>query len=395
MADGYAQATGTPALVNLHAAAGTGNGMGSLTNAQAAHSPLIVTAGQQVRGTVGVEPLLTNVDAGQLPRPLVKWSYEPASAQDVPRAFAQAVFTAMLPPRGPVYLSVPYDDWTANVAGNLEVILARTVSGETTLPDAVIATLLRRLASARSPALVLGSDVDAAAGQADAVLLAEKQNLPVWVAPSPGRCPFPTRHPHFRGVLTAGVTTLARELHEHDLVLVIGAPVFRYHQFEPGEFLGAGTTLIHLTSDPAEAARAPFGEAFVAGIGPTLHLIAERSAKTERPAVASRARIASAPVGKGILSPENVFDLIAEVAPSDAVYVDESPSTTEAMWQRLPMEASSSYFFPGAGGLGFGIPAALGVQLALPSGALSHSLEMARRTTPSRDCGRPHSIAFP
>jgi benzoylformate decarboxylase len=85
MADGFAQATGTPALVNLHAAAGTGNGMGSLTNAQAAHSPLIVTAGQQVRSTVGVEPLLTKVDAGQLPRPLGKWSYEPASAQDVPR----------------------------------------------------------------------------------------------------------------------------------------------------------------------------------------------------------------------------------------------------------------------------------------------------------------------
>jgi benzoylformate decarboxylase len=77
MADGYAQATGTPALVNLHAAAGTGNAMGSLANAQASHSPLIVTAGQQVRSRVGVEPLLTNVDAGQLPRPLVKWSYEP------------------------------------------------------------------------------------------------------------------------------------------------------------------------------------------------------------------------------------------------------------------------------------------------------------------------------
>jgi len=163
-----------------------------------------------------------------------------------------------------------------------------------------------------------------------------------------------------------GVTSLAHELHEHDLILVIGAPVFRYHQFEPGQFLREGTTLLHITSDPAEAARAPIGEAFVAGIGSTLHLIAERSAKTERPAITARARIASAPVGKGTLSPESVFDLIAEVAPSDAVYVDESPSTTDAMWQRLPMEAPSSYFFPGAGGLGFGLPAALGVQLALP-----------------------------
>ena len=190
MADGYAQATGKPALVNLHAAAGTGNAMGSLANAQASHSPLTVTAGQQVRSTVGVEPLMTNVDAGQLPRPLVKWSYEPASAQDVPRAFSQAVFTAMLPPRGPVYLSIPYDDWNASVAGNFEVILARKVSGESTLPDAVIATLLRRLASARSPVLVLGADVDAAAGEADAVLLAEKQNLRSGLRPPPGGVRF-------------------------------------------------------------------------------------------------------------------------------------------------------------------------------------------------------------
>lgn len=101
-ADGYTQATGRPAFVNLHAAAGTGNGMGALTNAQAAHSPLIVTAGQQVRSTVGVEPLLTNVDAALLPRPLVKWSYEPASAEDVPRALGQAIHLASLPPNGPV-----------------------------------------------------------------------------------------------------------------------------------------------------------------------------------------------------------------------------------------------------------------------------------------------------
>ena len=177
----------------------------------------------------------------------------------------------MLPPRGPVYLSVPYDDWTASVPGGLEVILARTVSGETTLPDAVIATLLRRLASARSPVLVLGADVDAAAGQADGSCWRKSRTFRCGLYPSPGRCPFPTRHPHFRGVLTAGVASLARELHEHDLVLVIGAPVFRYNQFEPGQFLGEGTTLLHLTSDPAEAARAPIGEAFVTSIGPTLN----------------------------------------------------------------------------------------------------------------------------
>jgi thiamine pyrophosphate-dependent acetolactate synthase large subunit-like protein len=49
MADGYAQATGRPALVNVHAAAGTGNAMGNLINSQSAHVPVIITSGQQAR----------------------------------------------------------------------------------------------------------------------------------------------------------------------------------------------------------------------------------------------------------------------------------------------------------------------------------------------------------
>jgi len=84
IADGYAQASGKPALVNLHSAAGTGNAMGALANAWNSHSPLIVTAGQQHRAMVSVEPYLTNIDATQLPRPLVKSSYEPSTAPQVP-----------------------------------------------------------------------------------------------------------------------------------------------------------------------------------------------------------------------------------------------------------------------------------------------------------------------
>ena len=101
MADGFALATGKPTFVNLHAAAGTGNGMGALTNAWYSHSPLVITAGQQVRSMIGVEAMLANVDAAQLPKPLVKWSHEPASAQDVPRTLSQAIHMASLAPRGP------------------------------------------------------------------------------------------------------------------------------------------------------------------------------------------------------------------------------------------------------------------------------------------------------
>ncbi|MFJ4324537.1 thiamine pyrophosphate-binding protein [Streptomyces tricolor] len=117
MADGYAQAAGRPALVNLHAAAGSGNAMGALTNAVASRTPLVIVAGQQVRPAVGPEANLTDVDAPALMRPLVGWAAEPACAQDVPRAPAQAVFEARLQ-RRPAYLSVPYDDWAADAGEN-------------------------------------------------------------------------------------------------------------------------------------------------------------------------------------------------------------------------------------------------------------------------------------
>lgn len=117
MADGYAQATGRPVLVNLHAASGSGNAMGALTNAVASRTPLVVVAGQQVRSAVGLEANLANVDAPALMKPLVAWAAEPACAQDVPRALAQAVFEAQLQ-RRPTYLSVPHDDWADDCDDN-------------------------------------------------------------------------------------------------------------------------------------------------------------------------------------------------------------------------------------------------------------------------------------
>src|SRR3954449_7422364 len=115
MADGFAQASGRPTLVNLHTAPGVGNAMGAIFNAQANHSPLVITAGQQARSLVTVQANLTNRDAARVPHPFVKWSYEPPRAQDVPHAIARAIHHASLPPRGPAFVSIPMDDWHAEV----------------------------------------------------------------------------------------------------------------------------------------------------------------------------------------------------------------------------------------------------------------------------------------
>src|SRR5438046_3476371 len=113
MADGYAQASGNPTLVNLHTAPGVGNAMGAIFNAQANHSPLVITAGQQVRAMITLQANLTNREATRLPHPFVKWSYEPPRAQDVPLALARAIHVASLPPRGPAFGSLPMGGWAA------------------------------------------------------------------------------------------------------------------------------------------------------------------------------------------------------------------------------------------------------------------------------------------
>src|SRR5215210_1476633 len=83
MAEGYAQGTGRAALVNLHTAPGLGNAMGAMVTAWHNKTPLVVTAGQQDRRHISLEPLLTG-DLVDLARSYVKRSFEPVRAADVP-----------------------------------------------------------------------------------------------------------------------------------------------------------------------------------------------------------------------------------------------------------------------------------------------------------------------
>src|SRR5271156_6455992 len=184
---------------------------------------------------LGLEAFLTNRDSTQLPRPLVKWSYEPSIAQDVPLAMSRALHMAALPPSGPVYLSVPYDDWAAEADPQSSALLDRQVHAVGSFDGPSLSRVVERLNAAKNPALVLGAEVDACRANFHAVRLAEKLRAPVWAAPLVSRCPFPTTHPNFRGqLLPAAIKEIWAKLSGHDLILVVGAPVFRYHESEPG-----------------------------------------------------------------------------------------------------------------------------------------------------------------
>jgi benzoylformate decarboxylase len=246
-------------------------------------------------------------------------------------------------------------------------LLDRQVHAVGSFDGPSLSRVVDRLNAAKNPVLVLGPEVDACRANVHAVRLAEKLHAPVWVAPSAPRCPFSTTHPNFRGLLPAAIKGISAALSGHDLILVVGAPVFRYHQYEPGAYLPEGAQLIAMTSDAQEAARAPVGDAIVGDIHATLQALADKVLPSDRPSPAPQARPAPAEIGPGRLSPDAVLDVIAATAPSDAIYVNESTSTVDFLWRRLPMQEPGSYYFGAAGGLGFAIPAALGVQLAEPS----------------------------
>jgi benzoylformate decarboxylase len=368
MADGYAQATGQAAHVNLHTAPGLGNAMGAIFNAQANRSPLLVTAGQQVRAQMTLQANLTNRDAIRVPHPLVKWSYEPPRAQDVPQAFARGIHMAALPPRGPVFVSVPMDDWDEEVdEGEVGHAIGRRVAGRAGADPGVVQALAQRLDGAASPTLVAGPDVDASGAWEAAVALAERQRLPVWATPAPGggRVGFPEDHPNFRGTLPPAIGPLAQALEGHDLILVAGSSVFPYYPYIPGPLLPEGAALVAITSDPDEAARAPMGEAIVADVALTLEALVEAVPESTRPGP-EPLPAPEEPEESDPLSPSAVHAILADVLPTDGIVVLESPSSTMALRNQVRFSRPGSYYFGAGGGLGFGLSAAVGVQLAEP-----------------------------
>jgi len=368
MADGYAQASGKVAMANLHTAPGVGNAMGAIFNAQANHSPVLVTAGQQVRAQMTLQANLTNRDAIRMPHPLVKWAYEPPRAEDVPLALARGIHMASLPPRGPAFLSLPMDDWYAEVdeAAAGEAIKRRVASRAVADPDSV-SRLAAHLDKASNPVLVAGPDVDASGGWDAAIGLSERQRLPVWATPAPGggRIGFPENHPNFRGVLPPAIGPVAQTLEGHDLIVTVGTSVFPYYPHIPGPLLPEGAQLVAITSDPDEAARAPMGYAIVADVALTLAALLEAVPESSRPVPEPNPGPTEIPA-EDPLNSSTVHSALAEVFPEDGIVVLESPASTLALRNQMRLSRPGSYYFSSGGGLGFGLPASIGVQLAQP-----------------------------
>jgi benzoylformate decarboxylase len=371
IADGYAQATRRAALVNVHTGAGLGNAMGNLLTAFQNKSPLIVTAGQQTREMLLMEPWLTNVEPTMLPRPWVKWAYEPARAQDIPAAFMRAIATALQPPSGPVFLSLPLDDWEKSCEGPAEV---RSVSTRIAPDHDRLAEFAETLSQASSPVLIYGAAIARGNGWKEAVAFAEVLGAPVWAAPASERAPFPENHPLYCGGLPFATGPLGEKLKGHDVALVIGAPVFRYYPYVPGRYLPAGLRLLHISDDPAETARAPVGDSLlgdsVLSLARLTTLLADYKPRAVKPhekiahRMAPHPPSAEKPSGDGRLSAAEVFAALNEVRPANTVLVEESPSNLSDLHKAWPITEPDTFYTFASGGLGWNLPASVGVALA-------------------------------
>lgn len=362
MADGFAQATRNASFVNLHSAAGVGNAMGNIFTAYKNRTPIVITAGQQARSILPFEPFLASSQATELPKPYVKWSIEPARAEDVPQAVARAYYVAMMPPRGPVLVSIPVDDWDHAA----QLVSPRVVSTEIRPQPSMIDLIGAALDESERPAIVVGAAVDRDNAWNEVVALAERHNARVWVAPMSGRCSFPEDHRLFAGFLPAMRERIVALLGDHDAIFAIGAPAFAYHIEGAGPHVPEGASLFQMTDDPDTAAWTPVGTTAVGSIRLGLEDLLARPARSARPQPPARAPKAlvhpSAP-----MTVAYALQTLAEVRDPDDIVVEEAPSARPVMQTYLPMTRSETFYTMDSGGLGYGMPAAVGVALAKPS----------------------------
>ena len=371
MADGYSQATRKPVVVSLHTSAGTGNGMGNIMTAFLNKTPLIVIAGQQTREMLIGEPMLANREAETLPKPWVKWAYQPVRAQDVPAALIKAIAMATMPPAGPVYLSIPLDDWDAKFTSTP---VPRAVSTRVAPDPDVLSAFAGRIAKAKNFVLILGQEVDKSLGWEAAVKLAELLRAPVHQAPMAERAVFPERHELYKGPLPIARGPLSDKLSGYDLALVVGAEIWRYYPYVPGPVVPPGLELLHITNDPHDAATALVGDSLLSDVRLALEGLYQHlhSTSDQPSSKASAQKPAADPtpahsIKKTDVSPMVAMDAwtaIAQLRPKNALLVQETPSNGGDLVQVWPTEEPESYFTFASGGLGWNGPAAVGIALA-------------------------------
>jgi benzoylformate decarboxylase len=383
MADGYAQASGGLAVLNLHVAPGLGNAMGMLYDAMKANSPVLVTAGQQDFEYLATEPILS-ADLPTLARPFVKWAAEVHRLEDLPLYVHRAVKTALAPPTGPVFLSLP-GDILKNDA-DIDLLEPTRVAPRVRGDAAAVAAAADMLAKAERPVIIAGDAVAQSRAHKELAALAEAIAAPVYVEFVPNTASFPASHPLYRGMMTRSQAGVREVLDQHDLVFSVGGDLFTWSLPSDIDPWPAGLPLIHLDTDPWQIGKnypaqvAILGDPkatlpeITAAVGARMTASAKSAAaarlKSTTEAIkqdlgAFRAK-ARALAGKKPVQPLALLEAIGAMLPNDAVVIEEILSSAPGARSLINSNDEQSFFGLRGGGIGWGLPAAIGAKLALP-----------------------------
>jgi benzoylformate decarboxylase len=386
MADGYAQASRMPGVVNVHICCGLGNGMGMLYNAYRSNTPLVVTAGQQDQRMLFEEPILWG-DMVSAVRPWSKWAAEVGRPEDVPSAVRRAVQVSLTPPTGPVFLAFPVDVQMGE--GEMDVSPPFLPDPHVRPAENALARAAAVLAEARSPVVLVGSRIGEAAAVEELVAVAERLGAPVLheASTSHGRSSFPSEHPLAAEPLPFWSPDVRRRLSEFDVVLVAGMKLLQQYIFHEPRPIPEHVRLVQVDDDPWELGKNyPLAAAVRGHPKPALaelcsaleqRMGAEQVAAARARGLARGAehvrrrealrREALAQVERRPMTPLCLMEHLAQILPADVAVVEESPTTTGCYFERVgALRNTSGYFAQRGWALGWGLGCAIGVKLAWP-----------------------------
>ena len=378
MADGFCRASGRLAAANVHVMPGLGNAMGALYNARFSGSPVILTAGQQEQGHGLLEPMLYE-PLVPVASPLVKWAVEVTRAADLPRILHRAAKIALTPPTGPVFLSLPGDVLDESL--ELDMGMPVRVDAATRPSDEMLLKLKEVLLKAKHPAILAGHELATRDAFPEAAALAEALGAAVFQSSIPYCAQFPSEHPAFMGALTRVQKQVRDTLAPYDLLVCLGADLLRMSVYSAVEPLPEGMPVVHISERGAELGKNYRTDlAIQADVKETLKallpLLRKSFSADQRlselrkinwSAQRDQARVEAMMAAEtSPIDPRYLMLRFAEALPKDAVVIDEGLVSSNSLLKVLPLRERRSYYGLASGGLGFAIPGAVGIALALP-----------------------------
>lgn len=359
IADGISQSIRKPVLVNVHTSVGTANSMGSILTAYQNKTPLIITAGNQTREMLIIEPLLTNIQPTLLPMPWVKWAYEPCCAADVPASFVRGIATAIQEPKGPVYLSIPLDDWEKPMTKPFHI---RNISERQAPDPQIIEIFAQQINNSTNPIIIYGSDIARSNAWQEGIDFAEKVSAPVWSGPWSERTPFPETHPLYQGQLKSSIHQVYEIVKNHDLIIVIGAPAFRYYPYISGKYISEKNKLLLISDDPNILSKAPVGDTllsnpklFFDAILPKLNIKIRHVHVKKWPNTVDKETIP--------FSPNTILHALNDQLPDKYILTEECPSIISIMQDIIHIKDPDTFYTFSSAQLGWTMPASIGLSI--------------------------------